>query len=49
MYQNNTMTYNKKRHKQLVLKNSVKNLFLENREESLELSKYNLAVEEQVS
>ena len=47
------MDYNKKRHKQLVirsqdLKNQGKNLFLENPEEDSELSKYNIAVEEQV-
>jgi len=47
------MTYNKERHKQLVirsqdLKNQGKNLFLENPEEGSELSKYNIAVEEQV-
>ena len=47
------MTYNKERHKQLVirsqdLKNQGKNLFLENPEEDSELSKYNIAVEEQV-
>ena len=47
------MTYNKERHKQLVirsqdLKNQRKNLFLENPEEYSELSKYNIGVEEQV-
>jgi hypothetical protein len=47
------MTYNKERHKQLVihsqeLKNQGKNLFLENPEEGYELSKYNVGVEEQV-
>ena len=47
------MTYNKERHKQLVirsqdLKNQGKNLFLENPEEDSELSKYNIAAEEQV-
>ena len=47
------MTYNKERHKQLVirsqdLKNQGKNLFLENPEEYSELSKYNIGVEEQV-
>ena len=47
------MTSNKERHKQLVirsqdLKNQGKNLFLENPEEDSELSKYNIAVEEQV-
>ena len=47
------MTYNKERHKQLVilsqdLKNQGKNFFLENPEESSELCKYNVAVEEQV-
>lgn len=47
------MTYNKERHKQLVirsqeLKNQGKNLLLENPEEIFELSKYNVAVEEQV-
>ena len=47
------MAYNKERHKQLVirsqdLKNQGKNLFLENPEEDSELSKYNIAVEEQV-
>ena len=47
------MTYNKERHKQLVirsqdLKNQGKNLFLENPEEDSELSKYNIGVEEQV-
>jgi len=47
------MTYNQKRHIQLLkrsqdLKNQGKNLFLENPEEDFELSKYNIAVEEQV-
>ena len=47
------MTYNKERHKQLVirsqdLKNQGKNLFLENPEEDSELSKYNIGIEEQV-
>ena len=47
------MTYDKERHKQLVirsinLKNQGKNLFLENPKEDSELSKYNIAVEEQV-
>lgn len=47
------MTYNKERHKQLVirsqdLKNQGKNLFLENPAEDSELSKYNIGVEEQV-
>jgi hypothetical protein len=47
------MDYNKKRHKQLMirsqdLKNQGKNLFIENPEENSELSKYNIAVEEQV-
>ena len=47
------MTYNKKRHKQLVilsqdLENQGKNIFIENPEENSELSKYNIAVEEQV-
>ena len=47
------MTYNKERHKELLirsqnLKNRGKNLFLENPEEDYELSKYNIAVEEQV-
>ncbi len=47
------MDYNKKRHKQLVirsqdLKNQGKALFRENPEEDSELSKYNIAVEEQV-
>ena len=47
------MTYNKERHKQLLirsqdLKNQGKNLFLENPEEHSELSKYNIGVEEQV-
>lgn len=47
------MTYNKERHKQLVirsqdLKNQGKNLFLENPEENSELSKYNIGVEEKV-
>ena len=47
------MTYNKERHKQLVIrsqdfKNQGKNIFLENPEEASELSKYNIAVEEQV-
>ena len=46
------MDYSKKRHKQLVirsqdLKNQRKNLFIENPEEYSELSKYNIAVEEQ--
>ena len=45
------MTYNQKRHKQIVLrskdlKNQGKNLFLENPEEDYELSKYNIAVKE---
>lgn len=43
------MTYNKERHKQLVirsqnLKNQGKNIFLENPEEDSELSKYNIGV-----
>lgn len=47
------MDYNRKRHKQLMirsqdLKNQGKNLFIENPEEDSELSKYNIAVEEQV-
>jgi len=47
------MDYNSERHKQLVirsqdLKNQGKNLFIENPEEDSELSKYNIAVEEQV-
>jgi len=47
------MDYSKKRHKQLVirsqdLKNQGKNLFIENPEEDSELSKYNIAVEEQI-
>jgi hypothetical protein len=47
------MDYNRKRHQQLVirsqdLKNQGKNLFIENPEEDSELSKYNIAVEEQV-
>ena len=47
------MTYNKKRHKQLVvysqyLKSQGKNIFIDNPEESSELSKYNVGVEEQV-
>lgn len=47
------MTYNKERHKLLVirsqdLKNQGKNLFLENPAENSELSKYNIGVEEQV-
>jgi len=47
------MNYSKKRHKQLVmrsqdLKNQGKNLFIEDPEEGSELSKYNIAVEEQV-
>ena len=47
------MTYNKERHKQLVirsqdLKNQGKNLFLENPEQDSELSKYNIAIKEQV-
>jgi len=47
------MTYNKERHKQLVilsqdLKNQGKNFLLENPEERSELRKYNIAVEEQV-
>jgi hypothetical protein len=47
------MDYNRKRHKQLVirsqdLKNQGKSLFIENPEEDSELSKYNIAVEEQV-
>ncbi len=47
------MTYNKERHKQLVirsqdLKNQGKNLFLENPEEYSELLDYDIAVEEQV-
>ena len=48
-----TMTYNKERHKQLVirsqdLKNQGKTLFRENPEEYSELLDYNIAVEEQV-
>jgi hypothetical protein len=47
------MTYNKERHKQLVicyqdLKNQGKNLFIENPEEDSELSKYNIGIEEQI-
>ena len=47
------MTYNKERHKQLVirsqdLKNQGKTLFRENPEEYSELLDYNIAVEEQV-
>jgi hypothetical protein len=47
------MTYNQKRHIQLLkrsqdLKNQGKNLFIENREEDFELSKYNIAVAEQI-
>ena len=47
------MDYNRKRHKQLMirsqdLKNQGKNLLIENPEEYSELSKYNIAVEEQV-
>ena len=47
------MTYNKKRHKQLVirsqdLKNQGKILFIENPEENCELCEYNILVEEQV-
>lgn len=47
------MDYNKKRHKQLVkrsqiLKSQGRHLFIENPEEDSELSKYNIAVEEQV-
>jgi len=47
------MTYDKERHKQLVirsqdLKNQGKNLLLENPEEGYELSKYNIGIEEQV-
>lgn len=47
------MDYNKKRHIQLLkrsqdLKNRGKTLFRENPEENSELSKYNIAVEEQV-
>ena len=47
------MTYNKERHKQLVirsqdLKNQGKNLFLENPEEYSELLDYEIAIEEQV-
>ena len=47
------MIYNKKRHKQLLirsqdLKNQGKNIFLENPKESSELSKYNVEIEEQV-
>jgi hypothetical protein len=47
------MDYNKKRHKQLLersqyLKNHGKNLLIENPEEDFELSKYNIAVEEQI-
>ena len=47
------MTYNKKRHKQLLIRSQIlkkqgKNLFLENPEEDSELSKYNIGVEEQV-
>ena len=48
-----TYTYNKERHKELVirsqnLRNQGKNLFLENPEEYFELCNYNIAVEEQV-
>jgi Holliday junction resolvasome RuvABC ATP-dependent DNA helicase subunit len=47
------MTYNQKRHIQLLkrsqdLKNQGKNLFIKNREEDLELSKYNIAVEQHI-
>ena len=47
------MTYNQKRHIQLLkrsqdLKNQGKNLFIENREEYFELSKYNTVVAEQI-
>ena len=47
------MDYNRKRHKQLMirsqdLKNQGKNLFIENPEEDSKLSKYNIAVKEQV-
>ena len=47
------MDYNRKRHKQLMihsqdLKNQGKNLFIKNPEEDSKLSKYNIAVEEQV-
>jgi hypothetical protein len=47
------MDYNRKRHKQLVIRSQDlntqgKNLFIENPEEDSELSKYNIAVEEQV-
>jgi len=47
------MDYNKKKHKELVirsqdLKNQGKDLFIENPEAFFELSKYNIAVEEQV-
>ena len=47
------MDYSNNRHKKLVicsqnLKNQGKNLFIENPEEDYELSKYNIAVEEQI-
>ena len=47
------MTYNQKRHRQLLkrwqdLKNQRKNLFLENSEEDFELSEYNIAVEQHI-
>lgn len=47
------MTSNQKRHIQLLkrqqeLKNQGKTLFIENREEDFELSKYNLAVEQHI-
>jgi len=47
------MTYNQKKHIELLkrskdLKNQRKNLFIENREEDLELSEYNIAVKEYI-
>ena len=47
------MTYNQKRHIELLkrsqdLKNQRKNLFIENQEEDLELSKYNTIVAEYI-
>ena len=47
------MTYNKERHKQLVIRSGElnkqgKNLYIENVEEDLELSKYSVVVEEEV-
>jgi hypothetical protein len=47
------MAYNQKKHRELLkrsqdLKNQGKNLFIENQKEDLELSGYNIAVEEHI-